>query len=134
MPAQVTNARVLLLGTEVTLDAFGTPTYAITGVTTGTSLPMDCALHGLLTIYLRSIGTTSGGTILIEEADWGPNENIYSGTWSQLASLAASSFTGGTQLATHITDASYGWVRVRISSAITGGGTIVASLRSRGKA
>lgn len=132
--SQVTSDRILLLGTEVTYDATTAvvPTYAITGVTTGTSIPLDRINHGIISIYLRSIGTTSGGTILIEEADWGPNEGPYAGTWSQIASISASSFTGGAQLATHISDSAYGWVRVRISSSITGGGTITAVARSRG--
>lgn len=124
--SQATSLRVLLLGTES--SSAGT----VTGVTTGTSNPIDMALHGIVTIYLRSVGTTSGGTVLIEEADWGPWEAPYSGTWSQVASIAASTFTGGAQTAYHITDSAYGFVRVRISATITGGGTILASLRSRG--
>ena len=120
--------RAWLLGS----DSVSGGVVTLTGVTTGTSQPIDRSAHGILTIYLRSIGTTSGGTIIIEEADWGPNEQPYSGTWSQIASISASSFTGGAQFAQHITDSSYGWIRVRISSAITGGGSIMASMRSRG--
>lgn len=124
--SQVTSTRVLLLGVE-NADS------SVTGVTSGTSQWIQCFDQGLLTIYLRSVGTTSGGTVLIEEADWGPLETPYSGTPSQMQSIAASSFTGGVQLAYHPSDSSFGWVRVRISSPITGGGTILASLRSRGK-
>ena len=124
--SQVTNSRVLLLGVE---NADGT----VTGVTAGTSQPVNRENDGLLAFFLRSVGTTSGGTVLIEEADWGPLEGPYSGTWSVLQTITAASFTGGVQLAVHVTDCSYGWVRVRISSAITGGGTMLASMRSRGK-
>jgi len=120
--------RMWLLGS----DSVVAGALTVTGVTTGTSQPIDYKAHGIITIYLRSVGTTSGGTVLIEEADWGPFEQPYSGTWSQIASIAASTFTGGAQIAYHVTDSSYGWLRVRISSAITGGGTILASLRSRG--
>lgn len=127
MPAQVTSLRAQLLGT---VNSDGT----VTGVTTGTSRPIECSLHGIIAIYLRSIGTTSGGTILIEEADWAGTELPYSGTWSQVASISASSFTGGAQLATHLADSAYSHVRVRISSDITGSGTITAVLRSRGAA
>ncbi len=127
MPAQVTNTRVLLLGVE---NADST----VTGVTTGTSAPIDMSLHGINTFFFRSVGTTSGGTILIEEADWGPLEQVYSGTWSQVVSVAASTFTGGQELAVHVTDSSYRWLRVRISSTIIGGGTITAVLTSRGAA
>jgi len=121
--------RMWLLGSDSIVNGVLT----VTGVSAAqASQPIDYKAHGIITIYLRSIGTTSGGTILIEEADWGPNEQVYSGTWSQIASIAASSFTGGAQTAYHVTDSSYGWLRVRISSAITGGGTILASMRSRG--
>ncbi len=124
--SQVTSTRVLLLGVE---NADGT----VTGVTTGTSQPIQSFDQGLWTVYFRSVGATTGGTILIEEADWGPLENPYSGTWSVIATISASTFTGGTQFAQHITDSSFGWFRVRISSTITGGGTIMVSARSRGK-
>lgn len=133
---QTASARVLLLGTEVTYDttAAATPTYGVTGVTSGTSQPLFIPTVGIGTVYLRSIGTTSGGTILMEEADWGPWEVTYSGTWSQIASIAASSFTGGAQISYHVTDATIRYFRVRISAAITGGGTILASWSSRGMA
>src|SRR2546426_96618 len=119
--------RILLLGTEFTVDAFGNKTYAIAGVMTGASQPILREVDGLLSFFFRSIGTTSGGTVLIEEADWGPWEAPYSGTWSTLLSIAASTFTGGAQVAVHLQDASYGYVRVRISSDITGGGSILVS-------
>lgn len=134
MAAGQAPMRVLLLGTEVTFDAFGTPTYAITGVTTGVSQSVYLEAHGVVSFYLRSIGTTSGGTILIEEADWGPYEAPYSGTWFQLATVAASSFTGGAQSVQRMTlaDNAFAYVRVRISATITGGGSILVSMRSRG--
>lgn len=121
----VGSRRILLLGVE---NADGT----VTGVTTGTSQPIQADGRGYITIYLRSVGTTSGGTILTEEADWGPLEGPYSGTWFQDATTAASSFTGGAQTAVRLTVGAYAWVRVRISSAITGGGTILASMRDLG--
>lgn len=121
----VTSSRVLLLGVE---NADG----SVTGVASGQSVPLNRENDGVIVIALRSIGTTSGGTVSIEEADWGPLEQVYSGTWSQIASIAAASFSGGAQLLTHILDSAFGWVRVRISSPITGGGSIMASSRSRG--
>ncbi len=122
--------RLWLLGSDPIVASVPTPT----GVTTGTSDPIFYPAHGIITFYLRSIGTTSGGTVLVEEADWGANEHPYSGTWSQVASIAASSFTGGAQIAYHVTDSSYRYLRVRISSTITGGGTILVSMSSRGAA
>lgn len=122
---QSAPSRIQLLGTE---NADG----SVTGVTTGTSQPIYRQVDSLLTFFFESIGTTSGGTIVIEEADWSDKRAPYGGTWSQIASISASAFTGGAQTAYHITYCSYGYVRVRISSAITGGGTILASMRSPG--
>lgn len=95
------------------------------GSTAGASQPVDRSQVSLLSYYLTSTGTTSGGVILIEEADWDPeSEPDYTGTWSQIASINASSFTGGAQVAYHVSPTSLGFVRARISSAITGGGSI----------
>lgn len=133
MSAGVAQSRVILLGTEVTYDAFGVPTYGVTGVMVGTSIPWDCRSNGIISIYLRSIGTTTGGTVIIEEADWSDFEAPYSGTWVQLASVSASAFTGGAQSVYRPTvDSAFGFIRVRISATITGGGTITAVARSRG--
>lgn len=102
----------------------------MTGVTTGTSQPQHPLGHNLVTIYLSSQGTTSGGTVIIEEADYVPRGgNPYTGTWSQIQSVLASSFTGGAQIAVAMGPRAFGSVRVRISSAITGGGTISAAMR-----
>ena len=104
----------------------------LVGVTTGTSQPIHANAQNQLSFYLTSIGVTSGGTILLEEADWGGQETPYAGTWSQIASITANSFTGGAQLAYHTTaPAAYGYVRARISSPITGGGAIACALRMR---
>ena len=127
MPAQVTESRILLLGVE---NADG----SVTGVTTGASVPFYARVDGVIAIILRSLGTTSGGTVLVEEADWGPLEQVYSGTWSLIATIAANTFTGNAQVVTHLTDSSYRYLRVRISGAITGGGAITAVLSSRGAA
>ncbi len=125
MSLGIAASRMVLLGTD---NDDGT----VTGVITGTSVPVNRAGVGILSIYLRSIGTTSGGTILIEEAEWGPNEHVYSGTWSVIATVSASAFTGTAQQAYHVTNCAYGFVRVRISSTITGGGTVYAAMRSQG--
>lgn len=119
--------RVLLLGA----DNGG----VLTGVTTGTSIPIPMTGNEtMLTLYLTSIGTTSGGTIAFEESDYAGNIDFpYSGTWSQITTaITASSFSGGAQFAYHTTaPAIYSYVRVRISATITGGGSIMAVLRAR---
>lgn len=122
----VGSRRILLLGTE---NADG----SVTGVTaTASSRPIDCDGRGYITIFFRSVGATTGGTVLVEEADWGPLENPYSGTWSTVYSQAANGFTGTVELAYHLPVAAYGQLRVRISSTITGGGTILVSMRDLG--
>ncbi len=113
--------QILLLGT-------GNEDTSFTGVTTGTSKPINAKEYDELVFTFESVGTTSGGTLLIEEASR-PN---YSGTWSQIASVSASAFTGTVQQAYHIAPNKYAFVRVRISSDITGGGTVLVFLDQRG--
>jgi hypothetical protein len=84
---QTAPAQTILLGT------FDRPTDTHTGVTSGTSRPIKCEGFDELVFTFESIGVTSGGTILIEEA----TRPVYSGTWSQIASISASSFTGTAQ-------------------------------------
>lgn len=90
------------------------------------SLPYQClgSNHRDVTVTFTSAGTTSGGTIIIEESDL-PS---YTGTWSQLYSQAASGFTGSAKLCLHIELGAGMWVRARISSDITGGGTASVSI------
>lgn len=80
--------------------------------------------HRDVCVTFTSEGTTSGGTIIIEESD----RRSYTGTWSQLASQAASGFTGGAKLCTHIQLGAGLYVRARVSSAITGGGTATVTI------
>lgn len=94
-------------------------------------------LHGEcrnVTIYLQSNGTTSGGTLSIEEAFYetrgggtqtaGTPDPPYANTWSVIQSVNASTFSGNAQLAVHIAEISCMALKVRISSNITGGGTV----------
>ncbi len=85
-----------------------------------------------LTIVIQGTGTTSGGTLTIEEAlynidipsDGFPITPAYSGTWSTIgAVINASDVSGGKQEVIHA-EGSFWAVRVRISSNITGGGTV----------
>jgi len=75
-------------------------------------------------ITFTSEGTTSGGTLVIEESD----QNPYTGTWSQIGStINASAFTGGAKQVYHIRMGAGGWFRVRIATTITGGGTVTVT-------
>ncbi len=101
-------------------------------VTTGAG-QFDASPYSYLTFYLTSVGTTSGGTVSLEEADWDSTHGgtPYTGTWSVIATVAASTFTGGTQVAYHASPSSFGFIRARISSTITGGGTVSVTLRAK---
>ena len=116
------NARMLLLGT----DTAGT----IAGVTTGTSVWVDAGGYNHIAVFLSSIGTTSGGTVLIEEADWDVRQDApYGDTAAIIATVAASTFSGTATVTSKSGPSCFGFVRVRISSAITGGGSMFASIR-----
>ncbi len=110
----------------------GSPTLGVSGVTAGTSAPINCAGYTYLTVFYTSFGTTSGGTLILEGADYSDeplHDTPYGGTWVQIESRAASSFTGSVQLAFSIPPAAFGWIRVRISSAVTGGGSVMVTMR-----
>lgn len=102
------------------------PLFLLDRVTaTGSSKPFQVlGAHRDVCVTFTSEGTTSGGTIIIEESDL----RSYTGTWSQLASQAASGFTGGAKLCTHIQLGAGLWVRARVSSTITGGGTATVTI------
>jgi hypothetical protein len=101
----------------------------LSAATTGTSQPVDVSTFKNWTIVCESAGTTSGGTLLIEEAYWPSTAQDFTGTWSQLYSISASAFSGTTQQLYHFgNDNAYRYVRVRVSSTITGGGTITVYL------
>ncbi len=76
-------------------------------------------------ITFTSEGTTSGGTLVIEESDLDP----YTGTWSQIgATINASAFTGGVKQCYHIRMGAGMFLRVRIATDVTGGGTVTVTL------
>lgn len=73
-------------------------------------------------IYLYGVGTVSGGTVVVEEA----HSSGYTGTWGVLQSVTASTLNGALQ-AVHVAG-QVATLRVRIASAITGGGSISAEV------
>ena len=102
----------------------------VTGVSADESTSQSHNLYGMnATIYFQSLGTTSSGVITLEEAHRFFDEMPYGGTWSTITTINASAFTGGAQLAYHLpSPCPYKYFRVRISTAIGGGGTIAARL------
>ncbi len=88
-----------------------------------------------LVFYITGTGTTSSGVVTLEEMLplYNPTNELedpqyYSGTPSAITTVAASTVTGGTQVAVHLGVGGYGFVRARISTVIGGGGSIAADL------
>lgn len=104
----------------------GVATTLLAPVTTGTGLGVAVPITSKNPrVHIIGAGTISGGTLIIEEA----LDPSYSGTWSQLLSVTASSLTGGAEQVLHILG-TLSAIRARISSNITGGGTIAVTLVS----
>ena len=90
-----------------------------------TSPAIDCVGLTALTVYVLGVGTTSSGVLTVEEAAWDDDKQVdKSATWSSITTVNASDATAGAYKAVHLTVASYGFVRVRVSTAIGGGGSI----------
>ena len=109
----------------------GQQRYALlSAVTSGISTYIPGANFNDLTVYVQGTGTTSGGTIAVEEAEWDVlnGGTMPAGAWSQITTIAASGLSGGQQ-ALHLPRGSYGAVRVNITGAITGGGTVTITAR-----
>ncbi len=124
---------LFLLGCAIT----GIPSHAqavpvitrptLGAATTGTGQAINVTGYTNLTFYIIGSGTVSGGTLLIEEAYYDDSQtgSEYTGTWSQVKSLAAGSdFGTNAQTGYHPALGSFSHVRGRISSNITGGGSI----------
>ncbi len=100
-------------------------TNAITAATQGISAPVAVKARDQVVIYFKSTSTTSSGTFKIEEADYEPSDLVYAGTWSQVgADVLASAFTGGAAQAIHLPQAAYGYLRVRQTVDVGGGGSV----------
>ncbi len=105
-----------------------TPKKLLTAATTGNGAvftPFGAIAR--CTVVLQSTGTTSGGAVSIEEAFFpniGTMQGVeYSGTWSVIQAVSASTFTGGAQIIVHVQGSVWA-LRTRVSSTITGGGTV----------
>lgn len=103
-------------------DESGGESLAAATTGTGTSIPFHECRQIIWTV--EGAGTISGGTVVIETAD----QTDYSGTWSELDSITASTLSGGAAYSGTYPAAASGFVRGRISSNITGGGTVTVRL------
>lgn len=93
-----------------------------TAATTGNGTAITCnpsSKHH--TIIIKGTGTISGGAISIEEAD----AEDYTGTWSVISAVTAADVTAGAQKSVH-SEGLIRALRARISTSITGGGSISA--------
>ncbi len=129
---------ILIMVCSLTLPAIA---QQYPGITAGPQTLQSAATTGLgsvlnvngraaeLTVVVQGTGTTSGGVIKIEEAYWSPTTSQYTGTWSVIATLTAGTeFTSNTQTVYHTSAPAAFWkVRARISSDITGGGTVTVT-------
>lgn len=90
------------------------------------STPIDLTGLSQAAVWITGTGTTSSGVITLEEADYDPaKQPIYGGTWSLITTVNASDVTGGVTKAIHLPAfALPRWLRVRVSTAIGGGGSI----------
>lgn len=101
----------------------------LNAVTTGQSTPVLMGDVRAWVMYFQSNGVTSGGMLTIEEADYDDQAGPpYAGTWSKIVDVDPSKFSGGAQLAVHSQYTAYGFVRVRVSTPIAGGGTVTVTV------
>lgn len=99
-------------------------------ITAATSIGVGVDVRGTLgvTIYWTGTGTTSGGTLVLETADYDPNtEAPYAGTWFALQTVNAADVSGGKTKAVY-TVGCFSVVRTRIATDITGGGSISTTI------
>jgi len=98
----------------------------LTDKTTGMSMPIDVSHYSNITIYLKGAGTISAGTLIVEEADY---VNNYTGTWSDITGpvpIDCTDVTAGQQKAYQVPLGAYGFLRVRIGTAVAGAGGVVS--------
>lgn len=97
---------------------------SLNAVTTGTGRAIafnDCRQVNWL---VEGGGTIGAGTVVIESA----HAQDYSGTWNELDSVDASTLSGGKLYGNTFPHVPGGFVRARIGSNITGGGSVTVRL------
>jgi hypothetical protein len=98
-----------------------------TGVTTGTGgILMLGGKVARQTFVLQgndATGVITGGVITIEEAYWDANGPAFGGTWSQITTVTGANLSSGAQQYVHVFSSAWA-VRARISTAISGGGSV----------
>ncbi len=88
-----------------------------------TPAPMDASRLRYLTFYFVGVGVLSGGVITIEEA---PTVDT-PGTWAPITTVNAVDASAGVVKAVHLTVGAYSWIRLRVSTPLTGAGTLATA-------
>ncbi len=101
-------------GADISLDAVTTGTGSVKALN-------DCRQCNWMFI---GAGTITGGTVVVESA----TAIDYAGTWNELDTLTASDLSGGKATGGTYPMPPGGFVRGRVSSNITGGGTITVKI------
>jgi len=112
----------------------GTPIKLLDALTTGTGgiLEMQGKVHNV-TIAVQGSGVITTGALSIEEAYYDnlPPTGLeshgipYAGTWSVIQTVTGSQISSGAQQIVHVQGSVWS-LRVRISTAIAGGGSLTA--------
>jgi len=97
---------------------------SLNGATTGTGSVKAFNDSRQVNWIVEGSGTINGGVVKIECAA----SQDYAGTWHELDSIDAAMLTGGAAYGNTFPFCPGGFVRGRISSAITGGGAITVRL------
>lgn len=92
--------------------------------------PAPCYGFPYVSIYVSGSDTIASGVLSVETADYDPQivTNGYAGTWSTITTINAADVTGGATKMVSLTPAAYGFIRVRITTVIGGGGSVSATV------
>ena len=96
---------------------------SLSAATTGTGAVKATNACRQVEWFTEYSGTVSGGTIVVEYA----HSQDYAGTWSLLATIDAANLSAGTD-GSGTYPGELPFVRTRITSAITGGGTVTTRI------
>jgi|SRR5262245_1631421 len=97
---------------------------SLNAATTGTGTAINFYDCRQVNWWVEGAGTISGGALVIESA----RRSTYSGTWHEIDAITASDLTGGKGYGGTFPFVPGGYLRARITSNITGGGTVTVYL------
>ena len=92
------------------------------------SIPLNVQGYRDIAVYLKGTGTINAGVVVVEEADYNPKTEPIPSAWATLYSFDADDTTGGATVSTHLPTAAYSFIRLRVTTAIGGGGSVEAAV------